>query len=191
MSTLAETISESLARLGAAIRNQLRDIGAELGSLNLGEEDRLSVLATAVAAVAATHHARHKPVYLEAVRSWSLEISVGLAPPPVRLSSFASGSPMIEEGAEILIAGLDGILHQLSHGAAKLQDRLVVELALFAQLLGQHEANAVHLTLLAVSEALGDEDYRPGHAVRVPLDEVVAPLGRDACLATVAARGVA
>ena len=51
--------------------------------------------------------------------------------------------------------------------------------------------NAVHLTLAAVAEALGDEDYRPGHAVRVPLEQTVMPLTRDACLATVAPRGVA
>ena len=190
MSTLAETIDEAMLRLGPAIQDRLRDIVAELYGLNLGEEDRLAVLATALAAVASTHHARHKPVYLEAVRAWSLEISVGLAPPPVRFSRLAGEGP-VEEGAEILVAGLDGMLDGLAQGAARLQDRLVLELALFARLLGQHDVNAVHLTLAAVADALGDDDYRPGHAVRVPLDQTVMPLSRDACLATVAPRGVA
>jgi hypothetical protein len=179
-----------LARLGPAIADRLRDIVGELGSLNLGEVDRLSALATALAAVAANHHTRHKPVYLEAVRSWSLEISVGLAPAPVRLSAF-SDEGAIEEGAEILIAGLDGMLDALAHEAATLQDRLVLELAMFARLLGQHDANAVHLTLMAVADALADENFRPGLAVLVPLGETVVPLDRDACLATVAPRGVA
>lgn len=190
MRTLAETIDEAMARLGPAIRERLADIFAELCGLNLGEEDQLSVLATALAAVAAVHHARHRPVYLEAVRAWALEISVGLAPPPARVSRFAGEGP-IEEGAEILVGGLDGILDGLEQGAANLQDRLVLELSLFARLLGQHEANAVHLTLAAVAEALDDEDYRPGHAVHVPLEQMLMPLSRDACLATIAPRGVA
>ena len=87
--------------------------------------------------------------------------------------------------------GLDNLLDGLAQGAANLQDRLVMELSLFARLLGQHDANAVHLTLAAVAEALGDEDYRPGQSVRVPLEQMVMPLTRDACLATVAPRGVA
>jgi len=88
MSTLAETISEAMIRLGPAVQDSLREITAELYGLNLGEEDRLAALATALATVASTHHSRHKPVYLEAVRAWSLEISVELA--PRRCGSFAS-----------------------------------------------------------------------------------------------------
>jgi len=38
---------------------------------------------------------------------------------------------------------------------------------------------------------VGEEDYRPGQSVRVPLEQMVMPLTRDACLATVAPRGVA
>jgi hypothetical protein len=190
MSTLAATISEAMLRLGPAVQDNLRDIIAELYGLDLGEEDRLAALATAIATVASIHHSRHKPVYLEAVRAWSLEISVGLAPPPVRLARFSGKGP-VEEGAEILVAGLDSLLDGLAQGAANLQDRLVMELSLFARLLGQHDANAVHMTLAAVAEALGDEDYRPGQSVRVPLEQMVMPLTRDACLATVAPRGVA
>lgn len=190
MSTLAETISESMARLGPAVQDRLSEIFAELSGLDLGDEDRLSVLATALAAVATIHHARHKLIYLEAVRTWALEISVELAPPPVRLTRLAADSP-IEEGAGIIVNGLDGLLDGLNHGSAGIQDRLVLELALFAQLLGRHDANAVHLTLRAVAEALGEEDFRAGRAVRVPLEAMVVPLGRDACLASVPPRGVA
>jgi len=190
MNRLAETINEAMTRLGPATSDRVRDIMTDIAQLNLGPEDHLSVLATAIAAVAATYHARHKPVYLEAVKTWSLEISVGLAPPPVRLSSPAEDA-LIEDGAEILVGGLDGLLEQLAVGAAGLQDRLVVELSLFAQLLGQHDVNTVHQTLRAVAEAIDDEDYRPVRVVRVPLEAAIVPLGRDACLATIVPRGVA
>jgi hypothetical protein len=190
MTSLAQTIDEAMLRLGPAVQDGLREIAAELYGLNLDVEDRLAALATALAACALIHHRRHKAVYLAAVRTWSLEISVGLAPPPLRLSRIAGEGP-VDEGAEILIAGLDGLLDGLAQRTVNLQDRLVMELALFARLLGQHDANAVHLTLAAVSEALGDEDYRPGQSVHVPLDQMAMPLTRDACLATVAPRGVA
>lgn len=190
MSTLAETIREVLMRLGSRTETRLSEILDEFFGLNLGEEDRLSVLATALAAIAAAHHARHKPVYLEAVRTWSLEISAGLAPPPVRPSPIADDG-IIEDGADVLVSGLDGLLDLVAKSALTVHDRLVLELTLFAQLLGQHDANAIHLTLMAVSDALAEEDYRAGRAVRAPLCDAAVPLGRDACLASVAPRGVA
>ncbi len=190
MSSLAETISDAMMRLGPATQDRLREIFSELGSLSLGEEDRLSVVATALAAVATLYHSRHKPIYLEAVRTWALEISVGLAPPLVRLTRLSANRP-IEEAADVIISGLDALLEDLEQGTAGIQDRLVMELSLFAQLLGSHDANAVHLTLHAVAEALNDDDYRPGRAIRVPLDQMAIPLGRDTCLATVQPRGVA
>jgi hypothetical protein len=190
MSTLAETIREVLTRLGPGTETQLREILDEFDGLNLGDEDRLSVLATALAASAALHHARHKPVYLEALRTWSLEISDSLAPPPVRPSQLADDAS-IEDGADALVSGLDVLLDIVAKAPVTVHDRLVLELTLFAQLLGQHDANAIHLTLMAVSDALADDDFRAGRAVRAPLGEISVPLGRDACLASVAPRGVA
>jgi len=190
MSTLAETIRDALTRLGPGTESQLRDVVDEFVGLNLGEEDRLSVLATALAANAVTHHSRHKSIYLEAVRTWALEISVGLAPPPVRSSTNADDA-VIAEGAELLVGGLDALLDIVTKSTVAVHDRLVLELTLFAQLLGQHDANAIHLTLMAVSDALADEEYRGGRTVRAPLTDIAVPLGRDACLASVAPRGVA
>ena len=43
-------------------------------------------------------------------------------------------------------------------------------------LLGQHDANAIHLTIHTVTEAMGADDYRPGCAVLVPLDQLALPL---------------
>lgn len=190
MSTLAETISSALTRLGPETEDRLHDVVCEFASLNLCDEDRLCVLATALAAAAATHHRRHKPVFLEAVRTWSLEIAVGLAPVTVRLATFAADGS-IAEGADIIVSGLDALLDSLTLGAATIQDRLVLELTLFAQLFGRHDANAIHLALMAVADAIGEADFRPGRVVRVTLGDMVMPLGRDTCLASVAPRGIA
>jgi len=75
MSSLVETINSALAAVGPATETRMRDLLSEFGELNLGDEDRLAALATVIAAAAATHHRRHKAIYLEAVRTWALEIA--------------------------------------------------------------------------------------------------------------------
>src|SRR5215831_6391059 len=72
MSSLVETINNALAAVGPATESNLRDLLASFGELGLGDEDRLSALATVIANAAMTHHRRHKPVYLEAVKTWAL-----------------------------------------------------------------------------------------------------------------------
>jgi hypothetical protein len=190
MSTLAQTIRDALARLGPDTETHLRDIVAAFCALQLGEEDQLSALATSLATVAVVNHNRHMPIYLDAVRAWSLEISGEIAPPPLRLA-VQPGTGLFREGVDILIAGLDGLLDGAARDAARIQDRLVLELTLFAQLLGQYDANAIHRTLLAVGAALADAAYRPGRAVGVPLGDVAMPIARDASLAHMVPRGVA
>jgi hypothetical protein len=189
MNTLRQTIDDAIARLGPTVEDRLDEIAAELGELALGEEDQLSAVATALAAVAATHHRGHKPVYLEAVRVWALEISTQFRHAMDWTSPDFEGP--VEEGAEILVNGLDSLLETLATGTSKLQDRLVMELALFAHLLGRHNAAAVHAALRAATDALGDGGYQPGDAVRVALDLPSLPLDRNACLAELAPRGVA
>jgi hypothetical protein len=190
MSSLARTISNALAAVGPSTESRLRSIVEELGALNLSEEDRLAVLATAIAATAATYHARHKTVYLDAVRTWALEISGELQPGPLRLLPRPADGP-VEDGAEILLGGLEAVMEAMSETGVAIQDRLVTELALLARLLGQYDANTIHQTLLAVGRALDAVDYRPGRRVDVPVREAWRFLTRDVPLEALDPRGVA
>jgi hypothetical protein len=190
MSSLVETINSALAAVGPATESQLQDLLAEFGELSLGDEDRLSALATVIAAAAATHHARHKSVYLEAVKTWSLEIAGQLEPAPLRFSEGPCDGP-VEEGAEILISGLDALIEQMSQAGVRVQDRLVTELAVVARLLGQHDANTIHVTLMAVNHSLAEPDYQPGEIIGVPLRDTVRPLNREMRLEAMTPRGVA
>jgi hypothetical protein len=190
MSSLVETINSALAAIGPATESRLREILAEFGELNLSDEDRLAALATVIAAAAATHHRRHKAVYLEAVRSWALEIADALAPAPLRLSGMPVCGP-VEDGAEILINGLDQLIDTMTQAGVGIQERLVTELAVVARLLGQHDANTIHMTLMTVSDTLADPDYQAGELVLVPLRETVQPLSRDVRLEALTPRGVA
>lgn len=190
MSSLVHTINSALAAVGPATETRLRELLAEFGELNLGDEERLSALATVIATAASTHHRRHKAVYLEAVKTWSLEIAEALAPAPLRLAGIPVGGP-IEEGAEILIAGLDSLIDAMTQAGVRIQDRLVTELAVVARLLGQHDANTIHMTLMTVSHCLGDPDYQPGEVIHVPLRDTVQPLSRESRLEALTPRGVA
>jgi hypothetical protein len=190
MSSLIETIYSALAAIGPATESRMRDLMAEFGELNLVDEDRLAVLATVIAAAAATHHRRHKAIYLEAVRTWALEIAEALEPAPLRLCGTAVGGP-VAEGAEILITGLESLIDSMTEAGVRVQDRLVTELAVVARLLGQHDANAIHMTLMTVSDNLADPDYQPGEVIQLPLRETVQPLSRDVRLEALTPRGVA
>ncbi len=190
MSSLVETINSALAAVGPTTEGRLRDLLAEFGELNLGDEDRLSALATAIAAAAATHHLRHKGTYLDAVKTWALEIAGQLEPAPLRLAVAPGGGP-VEEGAEILISGLDSLIESMTQAGVRIQDRLVTELAVVARLLGQHDANTIHVTLMTVGATLTDPDYHPGELVIVPLRETVQPLNRQVRLEELTPRGVA
>lgn len=190
MSSLAETINSSLAAVGPATEHQLNELMSEFDELNLADEDRLSAIATVIATAASTHHFRHKTVYLEAVRTWALEIAGELEPAPLRLAGIPADGP-VEEGAELLTAGLDALIDAMTQAGVRVQDRLVTELAIVSRLLGQHDANTIHVTLMTVGACLMDPDYRRGDVVVVPLRETVRPLSREVRLEALTPRGVA
>jgi hypothetical protein len=190
MATLAETINTALRAVGTATERQLRDLVAEFDGINLSGEERLGAVATSIAALAWTHHRRHKPVYLEAVKTWSLEVSAELQPGPPRLRG-AADIQQVVEAAEALTQGVDGLIEMMHSGAVRTQHRLVTELAVVARLLGEYDANTIHLTLHCIAAAIEEPGFEPGEVVMVPLREAALPLRRDAALESLAPRGCA
>lgn len=190
MATLAETINSALRAVGRAAESRLRDVVAEFDNINLSGEERLDAIATAIAALACTHHRKHRPVYLDAVKTWALEIASELQPAPLRLRAPVEARH-VAEAAEVLTAGVDGLIEMMTAGAVRTQDRLVTELAVVARLLGEHDANTIHLALRAVGDALDEAGFDPGEVISVPLREAALPLARDAVLESLAPRGCA
>jgi hypothetical protein len=190
MTTLAETISTALRAVGSATEDRLRDIMADFEALNLTEEERLSALASTVAAAACTHHNRHRPIYLDAVRTWSLEIAAELKPSPPRLR-FPSDAERIADGAEVLTSGLDALIDIMTSLSIRTQDRLVTELALVSRLLGQNDANTILRALVAVDRALADRSFFPGMMIMVPLRDAQHFITRDTNLECLEPRGCA
>jgi hypothetical protein len=190
MSSLAETINNALQAVGPATEDRLRDVIRDFDGMNLSAEERLSAVATTVAAIAWNHHGKHKSAYLDAVKTWSLEIAGELQPAPMRLRRPIDRA-QVEEAADVLISGVDGLIDLMSADAVRTQDRLVTELAVVSRLLGEHDANTIHLTMMVVSRALGHDDYAPGTVVAIPLREVGRPVTRESSLEALAPHGCA
>jgi hypothetical protein len=189
MNSLAETIDNALQAAGSVTETKLRDVIADFDGLNLIEEERLAAIATMVAATSCSRHARHKSIYLEAVRTWSLETAATLQPAPPGLR-FSIEFERVAEGAEILIAGTEALVALMVAQGTRTQDRLVTELALVSRLLGRSDANTIHLTLGAVERAIKRPGFLRGALVLVPPRDTT-PLGRTADLALLEPRGCA
>lgn len=190
MTSLAETIDTALAAVGRETEDQLRDISGGFEALKLADEERLSALATAIAAIAVTYHQRHVSTYLEAVRAWSLEIAEMLKPVPTELR-YIPDAATIEAAARRLCSGLDGVIDRMRQGGIDVRDRLITELALVTRFLGQHDPNTITIAIMAVNRALSDPQYRRGAVVQVPLREIAPHFTAESSLAAMEPRGTA
>ena len=190
MASLAETIDTALAAVGRETEDRLRDVSTDFEGLKLADEERVSALATAIAAIAVRYHQRHIQAYLEAVRTWSLEIAEMLQPAPTELR-YIPDTSTIETAAKTLYAGLDVVVDRMRESRVDVRDRLITELALVTRFLGQHDANTITIAVMAVNRALSDPDYRRGAVVRVPLREVAGSAPIEPSLASMEPRGTA
>jgi hypothetical protein len=190
MTSLAETIDTALAAVGRQTEDQLRDISGDFEALELADEERVSALATTIAAIAVQYHKTHLSAYLEAVRTWSVEIAEMLHPAPTELR-YIPDSRTIEAAAQRLYAGLDGVIERMRSEGVGVRDRLITELAAVARFLGRHDTHTIAIAVKAVKRALGDPQYRRGAVVRVPLREVEASAGTEPGLETLEPRGTA
>lgn len=173
MTSLAETIDTALAAVGPETEDRLRDVVAEFEALGLADEERLAALATSIAAIAHRHHRRHVSVYLDAIRTWSLEIAEMLKPAATELR-YIPKSTAIEEAARRFYDGIDDVIDRMQMQGIDVRDRLVTELAVMARFLGQHDVNTISIAIFAVNRALADPSYLRGAAVQVPMREVAS-----------------
>jgi hypothetical protein len=190
MSDLPPLLTDALAAIGPETEARMDNLIDDFAALPLSEEDRLSALAGAVATIATTRYLRHRPIFIAALRSWALEIAIGLAPSRPCVGDERRGG-RVQEAQDGLLGGIDTILRSMvANGSAK-HHRLVTELAVMARLLGRCDAPRVHLVLTAASRACEDPIWRSGGAVPVSLGDSLLPLTRHASIAAIAPRGTA
>jgi hypothetical protein len=190
MTNLPPLLTEALAAISADTEAQMGDLITDFTALPLNEEDRLSALAGTVATIAVTRYARHRDIFVAALRSWALEISITLAPPAPRMTIDSQPGP-IGEAQDVLLAGIDTILRRMVAAGTAKHHRLVTELAVMAQLLGRYDSHSIYLVLNAASSAYADPIWSGGDAVPISLGDGWLPVMRDADIETVAPRGTA
>jgi hypothetical protein len=190
MTTLPPLLTEALAAISADTEVQMGELIGDFAVLPLSEEDRLSALAGVVATIAVTRYSRHRDVFVAALRSWALEISIAIAPPPPRLTH--GGPPgRVGEAQHVLLTGIDDILRKMMKTGSEKHHRLVTELAVMARLLGRYDSQSIYLVLNAASSAYADPIWGGGDDVPISLGETWLPVVRDVNLETVAPRGTA
>jgi hypothetical protein len=190
MPSLTETIDNALSAVGSQAEDHLRGLIGEFEALDLADEERVAALATAIAAIASTYHRRHAEVYLEAIRSWAVEIAEALRPRPTLLRHIPDPRAT-EKSAHRLSSGLDALLEDMRARGLDIRNRLITELAVVARLLGRHDPETIGIALMAVTRALADPAYHAGDAVGVPLRAVAPAAAAEMDLATEPSQGTA
>jgi hypothetical protein len=188
MSSMALTIDRAMSNIGQAARGVLRETLYAFDMLELSDEERVSAIATALAATAINHHGRHVSKFLDAVRIWALETGGGRMIPQPH-PEFAQAE-QVSEAAELVCAGTDALLEALDRTGVPLQDRAVAELTLYTRLLERADLHTILQTVGAATDAVAAPGFRAGYLVHVVLS-APAPVDRDIDLRTVAVRGMA
>ena len=190
MTELPPLVIEALRAIGPETEARMGDLIGDFLALPLSDEDRLSAIAGAVATIASTRYRRHRPIFIAALRSWALEISIALSPSPPRIG-FDRRRGRVAEAQDGLLDSLDAILRAMADDGSAKHHRLVTELAVMAQLLGRHDANSIHLVLTAASLACDDPRWSSGYPVPILLSDGAQLVARDARLEALAPRGTA
>jgi hypothetical protein len=191
MSDLPPLVIEALEAIGPETEARMGDLVSDFLAVPLTDEDRLSALAGAVATIATTRYRRHSSLFIAALRSWALEISIALSPAPPGGVGFERRRGRIEEAQDGLLGSLDAILRALVDKGSAKHHRLVTELAVMAQLLGRYDARSIHLVLTAAGLACEDPSWRSGYTVPVLLSDGAQMVTRDSRLEFLAPRGTA
>lgn len=181
MFALAETISGALAAVDPGAEERVRSLIAEFDSVYLSDEEKLAAVASSLAATAWTHHLRYRRVYVEAVKTWALELS-GRGPVVTLSPHREIDVERVLDAADVLTNGTDALIDWMGTLPVRMQDRLITELVVMARLLGRYDALTIHMAILAVDQAVGADDFMPGELITVPVGDVFAPIGREADL---------
>jgi hypothetical protein len=188
MSSLVQTIDETLGAIGREPRDMLMETLGAFDLLRLPDEARVSAIATALTTTASTHHAGHIEKFLDAVQIWALEAVSHENPSLPKVGPDASPR-LVLKAAATLTAGLDNLLDALNRAAVSLQDRVVAELTLFTRLLAAHDVRTILLTVGSASCALGSKSVA-GKPVMISLRES-SPANNFVDLALIPAQGQA
>jgi len=159
---MTEITGTARAEFGAAL--------AAFDEIGLGADERLSAVASTVAAAAARHGAsveRFLRLLQDLTRLGAGGIVRNGSPGTPRPERIAEGAQLLGGAFERLTAGLAAAMPR--------EETQLVEAVLLARLLAEFRPHAIRLALAAVGRAVADPGYRSGAPVAVPAPQAAAP----------------
>ncbi len=171
MRAVVETINQTLRNIGVGPGRVLIETIESFEEMTLTDQERISALASAIAGSALTYHSTRIQSYLDAIRVAAMAIALEILPPPPTIGGACPALGHIADGADLLSAGLHHLIEALCSASIGIEDRVVAEIALYARLLGRHDANTVESTLRGVDDALNHPEFVEGDLVAVVLPD--------------------
>jgi len=165
---IVQTINQTLRNIGTGPGRVLMETIDAFEGLALTDQERLSALASSIANSALTYHSTRIRAYLDAIQASAMAIALEILPPPPAVGAFPAVG-LIAEGADLLSGGLQHLIEALHSASIGAEDRAITEIALYARLLGRHDANTVQAVLRGIDDALTHPDFAEGDLVAISL----------------------
>jgi hypothetical protein len=174
----ATLVHQAMASAAPIAGGAMAQAFAAFAEIGLGDAERLTAIASAVAAAAVKRHGEGAADFIRHLHDMT-RLSVGLGggstAVPLRRSQ-------IEQGIALLDSAFDGLAASLAAAGLPPAQTTIVETVLLARLLAAHRPNAIRAALLAASHAIARPGYRAGDVIPALVAEV--PAAGDAKPAT-------
>jgi hypothetical protein len=157
----ANTFHHAMMRAGRLAQNDLAAALATFDRLGLSRQERLTAIASAVAAARAKRHPASGDAFFRALRELTRP-AFGYFGHPDEGEIFLS---RVAEGLRLLVRALDHLAGRLAAVGLPLEAAGLVETVMLARLLAVHPPRQVSLAIAAAERATHRPDYRAGDIV--------------------------
>lgn len=175
---LQQAMVSAMVKAGALAHGEITAICDNLAADRLSGMERLSAIASTIAAVTAKRHAAEAEAFLRCLQDLTRPTS-GFAQIAERRDAEMRRDHIVT-AAERLESGFDRLARTLANAPVASDQAAAVEIVLLARLLAAHRPNLIRSALLAVARAVAAPGFQPGEIVAIgaePSDGMVPTPG--------------
>src|SRR5258707_5971823 len=162
---LQQAMVAAMVKAGALAHGEITAICDDLASDRLSGIERLTAIASTIAAVTAKRHAGEAQAFLRCLQDLTRPTS-GFAQIAERRDA-AMRRDHIAMATRRLDSGFDRLARNLADAAVAGDQAAAVEIVLLARLLAAHRPNPIRSALLAVGRAIAAPSFQPGEIVAI------------------------
>lgn len=161
----AVLIHQAMAAAGGLARAEMARTFSAFGEIGLAAGERLSAVATAVAAVLLRRHQGDAEAFLDALQDLTRPTAGFAGLRGERSGGGVARRTRIADGAALLAEGFERLAQRLGHAGIPAEQAALVESVLLARLLAEHRPNSIRLALVAVRQAVAQPGFTAGDLV--------------------------